>query len=149
MTFISIPPIAPAQIPLLVLLTIAGAACLLLIGEMRGRLAVMAQKRSQQMTPRARAKASLGIFTIIALASAALFVIGGLIGLGFGPFYFIICIALALLTIYRALGNAELARRLESVSTARLAGRVAALLVACLALALFFEALLGRSAPSL
>ncbi len=144
MTFITIPPIAPAQIPLLLLLTIAGAACLLLIGELRGRLAVVSQDRSKQATPRQRAKASLGLFLIIALASAALFVIGGLIGLRFGAFYFIICTALALLTIYRALGNTQMARRLENVSTARLAWRVAALLVVCLALALFFEALLGR-----
>lgn len=144
MTFITIPPIAPAQIPLLLLLTIAGAACLLLIGELRGRLAVVAQDRSKQATPRQRANASLGLFLIIALASAALFVIGGLIGLRFGAFYFIICTALALLTIYRALGNTQMARRLENVSTARLAWRVAALLLVCLALALFFEALLGR-----
>jgi hypothetical protein len=145
MKFLYIPPIAPAQIPLLILLTIAGAACLLLIGELRGRLAQMSGKLRKQSTARERAKASLASFVAIALASAALFLIGGLIGLGFGPFYFIICTASALLTIYLGLGHPSMARRVESMSTAQLTWRVTALVAACLALALFLKMLLGRS----
>jgi hypothetical protein len=147
MTLLSIPPITPSKIPLLILLTIAGAACMLLIGELRGRLAVIAHDRSKQATPRERARASLGLFLIIALASAALFLIGGLIGFGFGPSWFIICTALALLTIYRGMSSPAMARGVENLSTARLTWRVTALVVACLALALFFDWLAGRPTP--
>ncbi len=144
MTLPSIPPISPSQIPLLILLTIAGAACLALIAELRSRLAATPRMPIVKTTPRERAKAGLGSLLVIVLASAALFMIGGLIGLGFGPFYLIVCAALALIAIFTGLGNPAVARRVEGMGTMRLTLRVIALVIACLALALFLEGL-GRS----
>ena len=146
MTLPSIPPISPSQIPLLILLTIAGAACLALIAELRSRLVVAPRKPTAKTTPRERAKAGLGSLLVIVLASAALFMIGGLIGLGFGTFYLIVCAALALIAIFTGLGNPAIARRVEGMGTMRLTLRVTALVIACLALALFFEGLAGRPA---
>lgn len=139
----SIPPISSSQIPLLILLTIAGAACLMLIAELRGRL-LLSPRRAAKTNPRERVKAGLGSLIVIVLASAALFLIGGLIGLGFGPFYLIVCAALALIAIFTGLGNPRVARHVERLGTARLTLRVTALVIACLALGLFFE-WLGRA----
>ncbi|HZL32326.1 MAG TPA: hypothetical protein VFC54_14870 [Pseudolabrys sp.] len=146
MSLPSIPPIASAQIPQIILLTIAGAACLMLIAELHARLVVPAQKPAAKTTTRERAKATVSALIVIVLASVALFLIAGLIGLGFGPFYLVICSALALIAIFTALSNPRIARRVEALSAARLVAPVTAFVIACLALALFFEALAARPA---
>lgn len=144
MTLPDIPPISPAQIPLLILLTIAGAGCLALIAELRGRLVVAPRKTAAKQSTSERVKAGLGSLLVIVLASTALFLIGGLIGLKFGTFYLIVCAALALIAIFTGLGNPNVARHVERLSTVRLTLRITALVIACLTLALFFEGL-GRS----
>lgn len=145
MTLPSFPPISLAQIPLLLLLTVAGAACLALVAEMRGRLMLLPRQLPKSATAGARAKASLGILLILLLASALLFLIGGLIAVGFGPFYLTICGALALIAIFLALGKPGIARHFETLSTTRLTLRVTALVIACFGLALWLEGLIGRS----
>ena len=78
-----VPPIPPAHIPILLLLTVAAAVCLLLIAELRGRLMALPAKLPKTATPRQRLAASLGGLLIVALASVALFLIGGFVGLNY------------------------------------------------------------------
>jgi hypothetical protein len=134
-----VPPIPPAQIPILLLLTIAAAACLLLIAELRGRLMVLPAKLPKTATPWQRLAASAGGLVVIALASIALFLIGGFVLLSHGPFYLIMAAVLALLTIFTTLGNAKVAGTFERTTTAQFIWRATATVGACLVLALLYE----------
>ena len=135
-----IPPIPPAQIPVLILLTIAAAVCLLLVAELRGRLILLPAKLPKNATPRQRLGASISSLAIMTLASVALFLIGGFVGMNYGLFYLIIAAVLALLTIFTALDNARIARFFECMTTSQLTLRATAVVGACLALALLYEA---------
>lgn len=139
-----VPPIAPAHIPILLLLTVAAAVCLLMIAELRGRLMALPSKLPKSATPRQRLAASLGSLLIVALASVALFLIGGFVGLNYGPFYLIMAAVLALMTIFTALGNPRIAHVFERMTTAQLTVRATAVVGACLALALLYEIAANR-----
>ena len=132
--------IDPAQAPILILLTIAAAGCLLLIAELRARLTHLPKSLPKKATPRARLAASLPSLAALTLASVALFVIGGLIGLNFGLFWLIVCGALALMTIFVGFGNPRLARATERIATGRLTVLATAVVVVSIALAFAYEA---------
>ena len=134
-----VPPIPPAHIPILLLLTVAAAVCLLLIAELRGRLLLLPASLPKTATPRQKAAASIGSLVVIALASVALFLIAGFIGVNYGPFYLIMAAVAALLTIFTALGHARLARICEHMTTGRLTLYAALAVGGCLALALAYE----------
>ncbi|MCF8476658.1 MAG: hypothetical protein K9G60_06485 [Pseudolabrys sp.] len=140
-----VPPIAPAHIPLLLLLTVAAAVCLLLIAELRGRLTALPATLPNNTTPRQRLAASLGSLLVIALASVALFLIGGFVGLNYGPFYLIMAAVAALAAIFTTLGVARVAVAFERMSTAQLTWRATALVVGCLVLALLYEMAAGQA----
>lgn len=137
-----VPPIPLAHIPILLLLTVAAAVCLLLIAELRGRLMSLPAKLPKTVTPRQKAAASIGSLVVIALASVALFLIGGMVGVTYGAFYLIMAAVAALLTIFTALGNARVARTCEQMSTGQLIWRATAMVAACLVLALLYEIVL-------
>lgn len=139
-----VPPIPPAHIPILLLLTIAAAVCLLLIAELRGRLMALPATLPKTATPRQRFAASAGGLTIVMLASVALFLIGGFVGLNYGPFYLIMAAVLALMTIFTALGNPRVARLFERMTTGQLTLGATAVVGGCLALALVYEIAANR-----
>jgi hypothetical protein len=144
MNFITIPPIPPAQIPILLLLTIAAAVCLLLSAELRERLMRMLAKLPKKATPRQRFAVSIGGLLVVMLASVALFLIGGFIGLNFGPFYLIMAAAAVLLTIFKGLGNPRIAQFFERMTTGQLTLRATAVVGACLALAVLYQLAANR-----
>jgi hypothetical protein len=124
------------HMPLLVLLGIAAAACLLLIAELRGRpIAVDGSASVGQ-----RLTAGLGGMLVMLLAGAVLFLIAAFIGLGFGPFYLILTAAVILLVLFPAFGIPRISRTFERMTTRQLSWRGLAVIAVCLALAVLYVA---------
>lgn len=131
------PAIHLGHLPLLMLLIIAAAACLILAAELHPRWGGM-REIAKAAPPQRRLIYSLGALALLLAANVMMFLIAVFIGFGFGPLYLSGSVIAVLVIAVPALSIPPFNRMIERLNIWQIMGRTSAVVVGCLALAVLY-----------